>query len=367
MASRTPRRFLITVSTLTASVALLLTACGSTGSTPSAGGSGQAPRSVTISIIGQYLTVFAPIWAAEPELKAVEQKFGTTIEYSSFGKGSDALTAVLGGGAQICQCAFSTSLRAADGGQPVSMKANTYFGPGTVLVAATKFRAERGADVAKFDGATFGYTSEGGADQISLATVARKAGLNWERQKGVAVGSIAGYVPALQSGRVDLAMMDAGSAANAVRSGVGYVVLNTNDYDAYAPIGGAVPGGGLVFSEQFQKDYPELSQEIVSAVVSGLNKVRAQEDAGAAYDLLSQGYRDAHPDRAAFASEWQLVRPTFEATDGTLGPTTFAEAASTVLDTPDLPPTVAGFVDNTLVEKAYSNLGIPRPSVPTAS
>ncbi|BBG02561.1 MULTISPECIES: ABC transporter substrate-binding protein [Pseudonocardia] len=318
--------------------------------------------------MGQHLAAYTPLWAAAPELAEVERRFGTTIEYPSFGKGSDALTAVLGGSAEICNCLFPTGLRAAAQGQKLTYTANFFIGPGTVLVAAARHEAQRGTDLARFDGAAFGYSSEGGSDQRSLAAAIDHAGLDWSRQNGIAVGSIAGYLPALESGRVDLAMMDATSAAQAVRDGVGYVVLNTNDYDAFAPVGGAVPGSGLLFSDAFRDAHPELAQEIVTAVVAGLNRVRAEQDADAVYDVLPPEFHAANPDRDAFRAQWALIRPSFEAADGTIGAETLRDATARTF-TDGAPPATdtEGFVDNEPVERAYADLGIPRPDAASRS
>lgn len=346
--------------------ALLLTGCAAPTSTSQPGE--PAPETIRISTVGQYLTAFVPLWAATPELASVERTYDTTIEYTSFGKGPDALTAVLGGSAEICNCLFPTSLRAAAQGQSLTYTANIFLGPGTVLVAASRHEAERGTDLARFDGASFGYSSEGGGDQRSLAAAVEHAGLAWDQQRGIAVGSIAGYLPALESGRVDLAMMDATSAAQAVRDGVGYVVLNTNDHDSFAPIGGSVPGAGLLFSDSFRDEHPEIAQDIVAAVVSGLNRVRDEQDADTVYDLLPPDFHAANPDREAFRAQWALTRPSFEAADGSIGEATLRDATARTLPAGEQgPTTLDGFVDNAAVDQAYEDLGLTRPETPSRS
>ena len=343
------------------SLALLLAACGSTsGSGPT--GTADAPGSLTISVVGSQLIPFAPLWAAAPEMAAIEQEYNTTITYPSFAKGQDAFTALQGGSADICNCGLIIAVKAAAARQPLDFVANMLVGPGTVAVGASRFEAERGRDLAAFDGATFGYTSEGSQSQASLAAAVEHAGLRWDDQNGVALGALAGFGPALESGRVDVAMMDVGTAAKSIRDGIGYPILNTNDYEAFRPIGGTVIGNGLVIPHEFRERHPELTQDLVNAVIAGLNRVRSETDAAAVYAMMPSTFQEAHPDQEAFAAEWALIQPAFLPTDGTVSAEAVRDTAKTVLTPAELSsPEVTGFVDNGLVDEAYRQLQIARP------
>ena len=188
---------------------LTLTACGGSDAPQ---GSAGAPAEVTIATTGAWITTFAPLWAAAPEMAAIEAKYGTTISYPGFSKGNDALTALLGGSATVCNCSFTTAMKAAVAMGDLSYVVNMNQGAGTVAVAAMRYQAERGTDLARFDGGTWGFTSAGSISETSLRAAAEHAGLDWARQEAVAVGGISAFGPALESGRVDIAMMDVASA-----------------------------------------------------------------------------------------------------------------------------------------------------------
>ncbi|OSY40814.1 MULTISPECIES: ABC transporter substrate-binding protein [Pseudonocardia] len=342
---------------------LTLTACGG-GPDPARGPTG-APAEVAIATSGTWITTFAPLWAAAPEMAEIEQKYGTTISYPGFGKGNDALTAMLGGSAAVCNCSFNTALKAALAKDQLAYVVNINKGAGTVAVAATRFETERGTDIAAFDGGTWGFTSAGSISEISLRLAAEHAGIDWSVQDTIAVGGMSAFVPALQSGRVDIAMMDVASAAQAIEDGVGYPVLNTNDLSVFGPIGGTLLGNGLVLPEAFLNDYPELSQDLVNAVVTGLGRVRDVTDPDELLALMPPGFREARADSPTFAREWAFTRPAFLSTDGSSSDQEFRDTtAHGDFGEGELSSPRAGrFLDNSLVDQAYQQLGLPRPVV----
>lgn len=346
---------------------LALTACG--GGPDASRDSTGAPAEVAIATSGTWITTFAPMWAAAPEMAEIEKKYDTTITYPGFSKGNDALTAMLGGSAAICNCSFNTALKASLARDQLSYVVNMNKGAGTVAVASVRHQAERGTDLNRFDGGTWGFTSAGSISEISLREAAEHAGLDWAQQDGVAVGGMSAFGPALQTGRVDIAMMDVASAAQAIEDGIGYAVLNTNDITTFGPIGGTMIGNGLVMPEQFRSDYPELSQDLVDAVVTGLNRVRNVTDPAAVMELMPEGFKEARSDTTTFAREWEYTQPGFLSTDGSTSQEAFDDTASKGGFTEDelASPEATDYLDNSLVDKAYETLPLTRPTVQTAT
>ncbi|MCE0763516.1 hypothetical protein LWC35_11470 [Pseudonocardia kujensis] len=346
--------------------AVALAGCG--GGSSGAGDSTsrpKAPPSVAIATSGTFITIFAPLWAAQPELDKVAQEYGTTISFTPFGKGGDAQTALLGGSAQVnAGTSSSDTAEAAAKAQPLVAAANMFTGGGFVLVGAKKYEAERGADVAKYGGGTWGYTAEGSSSMVGTVAIAEHAGLKWTDQKGIALGSIAASEPALQTGRVDIAAMDPTSAAKTVANGNGYVVMNTNDAALFEPVSGTILGNSIVVTDEFRAQYPEFTQAVITAFIAGLNKVKNVTDPNAAYALMSPEYQKAHPNDVQFADEWALCQPAFANTDGTYS----AKAIADTLKNTDLSPEqqrspqVISLFDNSFVEAAYKELNIPRQS-----
>ncbi|TDN71912.1 MULTISPECIES: ABC transporter substrate-binding protein [Pseudonocardia] len=345
------------------SVALAM-AVGCGAAAPADTGDGPAaPDRVTVSVVGNYITAYAPFWAGAPELAAIEERYATEIAYSSFGRGGDALTAVVGGGADVCICNFAQGLRGAVQDQPISYVSNFFIGPGTALIGAAAHEADRGTDLRAYDGGTFGYTQEGGASHLTLVATVEDRGMNWADQNGIAVGSITALVPALQSGRVDAAVMDVASAATSIRDGHGYLIHNSNDLPSSEAATGRILGNGLVMGREFRETYPELAQDLVDATIAGLDRVRAETDASVVHGLMPPEFQEAHPDPEAFAAEWELMQPAFLPTDGSTEPDALRDTTRDEFSAEDIAgPGAQSYIDNSLVDAAYSRLGIPRPS-----
>ncbi|WP_433502949.1 ABC transporter substrate-binding protein [Pseudonocardia halophobica] len=347
-----------------AAAALTLSACGGAQNTGSRAPA-KAPEKVSIATAG-YLTIMAPLWAAQPEFDKVAQEFGTEISFQQFGKATDAQTALLSGGVQVnTATSAGVSLQAALQDQAVVSTANMFTGGGIVLVGAKKYEAERGTNVAKYAGATWGYASEGSGSQRGSKAIVEHAGLSWADQKGVALGAIAAFEPALQSGRADIVAMDPTSAAKALTSGTGYVVFNSNDLDAYGPVVGPLLGNTVAVTDDFRKQYPELTQAVVTAYVQGLLKVRDAADVNAFYALMPPEFQQAHPNDALLAEDWALSKPAFLAADGSFSAEAIAATTKFAELTPEQAqsPLVTATFDDSYVEAAYKELGVPRPTI----
>jgi ABC-type nitrate/sulfonate/bicarbonate transport system substrate-binding protein len=365
------RTFKIVRSSLAAIAAIVMVSSCSSGQasdgSTSGGSSGAAPSEVSIATSGDYLTIFAPFWAAEPELDAVADKFHTKFSYQPFGKGGDCLTALIGGSVEMSIGASpSNALPAAAQGKSLSYVANIFSGGGVVLVGAKKYESERGTDVAKYAGGAWGYTAEGSTSQVFLQASAEHSGVAWDKQKRIALGGMAGFEPALQSGRVDIVAMDSGSAAKSVKDGVGYVVLNTNDAKEFDAIGGRVLLNGIIVTDAFRQKYPEFMQAVVTALIQGLLKVRDVTDAEKAYALMPEAFQRLHTDKAQFAVEWELSQPAFVQTDGSMSPSAIANTEKLALKPEQVGAAgVKSLFDNTLVDAAYKSLNVPRPTTPS--
>lgn len=341
---------------------LALTGCG--GGSSATDTTAKAPAKVSIATLG-YLTIMAPLWAATPEFDKIAEDFHTEISFQQFGKATDALTALLSDGVQVnTATSAGVSLLAAQQNQAIVSVVNMFTGGGFVLVGAKRLEASHGTDIAKYDRATWGYAAEGGGAQRGARAIAEHAGLVWANQKGVALGAVAAYEPALQSGRSDVVAMDSTSAAKAVTIGTGYVVANSNDLALFGPIAGPLLGNALTVTDGFRTRYPELTQALVTAYVQGLLRVRGAADAHAFYALMSPEYRQAHPNDAMLATDWSLSRPAFLAADGSFAPDaiaatmTFAQLSPTQQQS----PLMRAMFDNRYVDGAYAQLGAPRPT-----
>jgi ABC-type nitrate/sulfonate/bicarbonate transport system substrate-binding protein len=343
--------------------ALLLTTAACGGSRPNSG-SADAPSSITISVAGQYLSIYGPLWASTDGFDSVAKQFHTTIRYSTYGSGGTALTALLGGSVQIAAGASATQgLEAAAAGKSLSYVANIFRGGGVVMIGAKKYEASRQTNIANYANATFGYTAEGSTSQVFSQAIVEHAGLKWSTVQHLALGSITAFEPALATGRADIVAMDPDSAAKAVADGVGYPVVNTNVAALFTPVAGTILDNGLIVTPSFKQQYPKLLQALVTAFVDGLLKLRDVTSPTQALTLMPSAFKNIHNDAKLFALSWAFSQPAFAQTDGSAPANAIAATEKLVLmPNQRTTPEVDQFFDNSLVNAAYTQLKANRPT-----
>jgi ABC-type nitrate/sulfonate/bicarbonate transport system substrate-binding protein len=195
----------------------------------------------------------------------------------------------------------------------------------TVLMGAKKYEKSRGTDLSKYDGAKWGFTKAGSQGEAECIAMAQKAGLDWKSQKGIAVGSISAFLPALRSGKADLVDMDPSSAAKAIDEGVGYPIANTQDPNSIYPYQAA--GMTLIAKASFVKQYPELTKAVVAAELAGTEKMR-QNSADPQKILDTQSAEFKSTNGADWKTMWPLMVPAFTGLTGKFTDTVISQAES---------------------------------------
>ncbi|WP_030175964.1 MULTISPECIES: ABC transporter substrate-binding protein [Actinomycetes] len=337
-------------------VALAVSACGKSDDLPEGA---LAPKEVKLATVGSYLTIFSAAWAAEnTSFKEIEEKYGTKLTFQTFGKGADAMTATLGGSVDINTGTSSTDIvEAVLKKQDLVAVDSLFTGPGSVLIGRKDLEASHGTNIKAYDGASWGYTAEGSSAQLHAQKEAEYAGLDWDNQKGIALGSVQAFEPALKSGRTDIAAMDTTSAAIAISNGSGYLVRNMNDLTLHGPVVGPIPGNLVAIPSAFIEKFPEFTQALVTAFVEGLREVQNAKDANAAYALMPESFKKVHQNDAQFAVEWDLARPAFLGTDGGFNQANI-DAIAKYID--EDPAQVETAFNDTFVDAAYKEIGVER-------
>jgi len=323
-----------------------------------AGDASAQARKVSIALSGGQNTIFAPFLVAAGS-GAFERR-NIDMEQQPFSSGVSSFAAFAGGSTNLCVCGATQVLTAGAAGRDVVSVFNQYLGGAVTFIGPKKYEQERGTDLKKYDGATWAYTAEGSVSQVFMIRAAQAAGLDWNKQKRLAIGGVEAFVPALRQGMADLVTMDAMSGAKAMSLGIGYPVLNTNDPATVEPIWGQQIGLPVVATRAFLQKDPKLAQDIVDALREALLLVqRHLNDPDAILKLMPKDYQEAN--RADFAAQWQLVKPAF-AVDGTFSEKalndTVAFARSTgALKVPENAPfDVTKFFDNTYAKQALVNV-----------
>jgi ABC-type nitrate/sulfonate/bicarbonate transport system substrate-binding protein len=219
-----------------------------------------------------------------------------------------------------------------------------------IFMGAAKYAEERGPDLAKYNGSTWAYTAEGAVSQVFMIKAAQAAGLDWAKQGHLAVGTVDAFIPTLRQGRADIVTMDAKSAAQTMKLGIGYPVFNTMEPDRVEGIWGQQLGLPMVTTRQMVDQDPQLVQDVSDAVREGLVAIqRNSNDAAAVLALMPKQFQEVNKDD--FAIQWQLFRAAF-AVDGTFSDRALKDTITFAVQTGALKEAQATSVD---VAKHFDN------------
>lgn len=277
--------------------ALALTGCASSsGAAPADGTTTEdiaAPDVLRVGVFHPDVS-FAAFYAAIGEDGALTQALEENdvelqIEYIPSGSN---LMAALNGGTVDAALVPATALIAVDSqGGNVTALAGIYTGAGQMVIGASQYEDSRGDDVTKYDGATWAFTRVGSIGHAVARETAAEAGLDWADQTELPLGSGSEAQAVLETNRADILVTSPVNAARAVQSGVGYLVLNSQE-DPDAPLGMAL-NSILAVNGTFEQDYPEFTQLLTTSVMDGLVKVRETTDADEALDLMPAEFVEA--------------------------------------------------------------------------
>lgn len=325
--------------------------------------SAAAPQKVSVAFSGGQLTMFAPILVAMGS-KGFEKR-GIQIEAQNFGGGVPAFAAFAGGSADMGILGATQILTAGGTGRDVVGFFNLYHGGAVVFMGAKKYEAARGRDLKKYDGANWAYTAEGAVSQVFMERAAQSVGLTWEKQGRLAVGGVAAFVPSLQTGRADLVTMDMKSAAQSVKLGIGYPVLNTLDPAAVEHIWGRQLGLPLGTTRAFAAKYPKVVQDMADAMREALVAVQTNiNNPAAILKMMPADFQEAN--KADFAEQWELAKLAYMQTDGTFSDKALADTvalakATGVLDKIDMAKFDAKkYFDNSWALKSIASIPGPK-------
>jgi len=317
----------------------------------------QTPTKISIALAGGELVIFAPILVAVGS-KAFEKR-GIQAELQSFGGGVPSFAALVGGSTEFGLGGPGQVLAAASQGRDVVGMFNMFHGGAVVFMGPKKYEQSRGRDLKKYDGSTWAYTAEGATSQIFMTMAAQSAGLDWNKQGRLPAGGVDAFIPALESGRADLITMDMTSAAKAIKLGIGYPVLNTDDAAEVEHIWGRQLGLPLSTTRTFINKNPKVTQDVADAMREGLLLVQKYaNDPATLYKLMPASFREANKEED-FRLQWELAKPAFANVDGTFSDKAIADTLKFVkgagqkgLDNLD----VSKYLDNTWAKKAIENV-----------
>jgi NitT/TauT family transport system substrate-binding protein len=235
---------------------------------------GAASAKVTIAIGGAGCLCYLPTVLAEQlgEFK----KAGVEVETVNFKGGSQALTAVLGGSADVVSGYFDHCVNLAAKKQ--SLQAFVVYDrfPGFALVVAPKTTAAIGS-VKDLAGKKVGVSAPGSSTEFFLKYMLAKNGVDPNSVGVVGIGLEATAVAAMEQGSVDAAIMldPAVTLLQGKNKDLKILSDTRTQRDTLSVFGGEYPGGALYTRVDWIARHPTETQALTNAILATLGWIHS--------------------------------------------------------------------------------------------
>jgi NitT/TauT family transport system substrate-binding protein len=258
---------------------LLLTLAACSRSTPLQGG----PK-VVIAVGGQAQLVYLPVTLAA-QLGYYHDE-GLEVELHDFPGGSKALEALLGGSADVVSGFFDHTVQMAAEGKHIRSFVAMLRYPGLALIvspAASK-KISSPKDLA---GLNVGVSAPGSSTHMLLNHLLLKDGLKASDVSAIGIGMAAGAVAAMESGKVDAAIM-AEPAITQLRARKGelQVLAHTQSLTGVRDVYGVSSYPAAVLYAN--SDWVEKNQILASRLAKAIRRTLAWIQAHSADDIASK-------------------------------------------------------------------------------
>jgi NitT/TauT family transport system substrate-binding protein len=242
--------------------ALLAIAAGLAGAAPA------AAAAVKIAVGGASCLCYLPTVLAN-ELGYYKEA-GIEVELVDFKGGSTALTAVLGGGADIVSGYYDHTVELAAKNKPMQSIVIYDNLPGEVLVVSPK--ATEVKSLADLAGKQVGVSAPGSSTDFYLKYLLRKNGVDPNKVGVVGIGLGASAVAAMEQGQVQAAaMLDPAVTELQARHPDLRILSDTRTAeDTRKVFGGDYPGGSLYALTSWIKAHQTESEKLAEAIVHTL-------------------------------------------------------------------------------------------------
>jgi len=235
---------------------------------------GAAAAKVTIAIGGAGCLCYLPTVLAERlgEFK----KAGVEVETVNFKGGSQALTAVLGGSADVVSGYFDHCVNLAAKNQALQAFVVYDRFPGFALVVAPKNSGTIGA-VKDLAGKKVGVSAPGSSTEFFLKYILAKNGVDPNSVGVVGIGLEATAIAAMEQGSVDAAIMldPAVTLLQGKNKDLKILSDTRTQHDTLAVFGGEYPGGALYTRADWIAKHEQETQALTNAIVATLKWIHS--------------------------------------------------------------------------------------------
>jgi len=239
------------------SAAVVLTLAG--------GAHAQAPekKDIKLGVGGAPALYYLPL-ALTDKLGYFKEQ-GLNVEINDFKGGSQSLTALVGGSADVVTGAYEHTLRMQVKGQDILAVIELGRYPGIAL-AVKKDRADKIKSAADLKGAKIGVTAPGSSTNMLVWYLMAKSGLKPDDASYIGVGAGAGAVAAIQKGEIDAISNVDPVIARLESSNDVVVIAETRTTEGTTKVlGGPMSAAVLYMKRDFMSRNPNTVQALVNA------------------------------------------------------------------------------------------------------
>jgi sulfonate transport system substrate-binding protein len=233
-------------------------------------GSGAfAASKLTLSIGGASCLCYLPTVLAQQ--LGEYKKAGLDVNLVDFKGGSQSLTAVLGGSADVVSGYFDHTVELAAKNQHLQAFVIYDRYPGLVLVVSPK-ETGKIKSVKDLAGKKVGVSAPGSSTDFFLKYQLTKAGLAPTAASVIGVGLGATAIAAMEQGQIDAAVMldPAVTVMQARHKDLTILSDTRTQKDTRAVFGGDYPGGAFYTRPEWLKSHAKEAQELTNAMVATL-------------------------------------------------------------------------------------------------
>ena len=237
-------------------------------------GAAVAQSKVTIAVGGAGCLCYLPTMLAQ-ELGEYK-KAGLEVELVDFKGGSQSLTAVIGGSADVVSGYFDHCVNLAAKGQHLQAFVVYDRYPGLALVVGPKQTGKINS-VADLKDKKVGVSAPGSSTDFFLKYLLSKNGVDPNSVGVVGIGLAASAVAAIEQGSVEAAvMLDPAITQLQGRNKDLKILSDTRtQHDTLAVFGGEYPGGALYTKSGWIAAHPKETQALTNAIVATLKWIHS--------------------------------------------------------------------------------------------
>jgi NitT/TauT family transport system substrate-binding protein len=233
-----------------------------------ASGAAFAQTKVTIAVGGAGCLCYLPTMLAQQ--LGEYKKNGLDVELINFKGGSQALTAVLGGSADVVSGYFDHCVNLAAKNQPLEAFVVYDRFPGLALVVAPKQTAITG--IKDLAGKKVGVSAPGSSTDFFLKYLLSKNGVDPNSVAVIGIGLEATAIAAMEQGTVDAAVMldPAITLLQGKNKDLKILSDTRTQKDTIDVFGGEYPGGALYSRSDWITRHEKETQALTNAIVATL-------------------------------------------------------------------------------------------------